>query len=158
MNPYGAPQARIAEAFSGERLPVESSGRWRRFFGFLVDYACILLLRCVAIVILSLVARMVGNDVLDDAMAGVIYIVAWFATMLLYYLILEAGFGWTIGKLVTGTRVVDAEGLRPRWGRVVVRSLVRFIPLEALTLWLSDEDVRRGWHDWLSKTWVVRCR
>lgn len=161
-NPYDAPGARIEDALPGERLPVESAGRWRRFFGFLIDYVCATLLRwMVAIVAGVVIVRVDGPEALDALVAGMTGLAGagvWFASVLVYYTVLEGCFGWTIGKLVTGTRVVDASGLRPRLGQVLLRGLVRFVPLDPFSLLLSADDVRRSWHDWLSRTWVVRRR
>ena len=78
--------------------------------------------------------------------------------MLLYYVPMEGLFGFTIGKLVTGTRVVDAQGGRPGWGQVFGRTLCRLIPFEPFSLFFSKDGEVRGWHDGIPKTWVVRRR
>ena len=79
------------------------------------------------------------------------------AAMLLYYIPMESIFGFTIGKLVTGTRVVTEDGGKPRWGQIVGRTFARFIPFEPFSLLFSSEE-RRGWHDSLPKLYVVRKR
>ena len=63
-----------------------------------------------------------------------------------------------MGKLITGTRVVTENGGKPRWGQIVGRSFARFIPFEALSVLFWNDKERRGWHDSLSKTCVVRKR
>ncbi|MGI5241023.1 RDD family protein [Dactylosporangium sp. CA-139066] len=46
----------------------------------------------------------------------------------LYYIIFEGMFGWTIGKLITGIRVVDpVRGRPPGLGRALVRTALRLI-------------------------------
>ena len=77
--------------------------------------------------------------------------------ILLFYIPLEGFFGLTIGKLVTGTRVVDARGGRPTLGQAFLRTLGRLIPFEPLSVLFADED-GRGWHDALPDTFVVRKR
>ncbi|QDU74143.1 RDD family protein [Bremerella volcania] len=72
---------------------------------------------------------------------------------LAYYVILEAALGRTLGKLVTGTRVVNAEGNDASFGQVVGRSFARYIPFEVFSF-LGQTG--RGWHDSLSKTYVVK--
>ncbi len=47
--------------------------------------------------------------------------------VLLYYLVLEAAIGQTVGKLLVGLRVVRAGGGRPTVGRVAVRTVVRVV-------------------------------
>ncbi len=74
---------------------------------------------------------------------------------ILYYLPLEIGFGRTLGKMVTGTKVVNEEGRKPSAGQVLGRTLCRFIPFEAFSF-LGAQT--RGWHDSIPKTWVVNTR
>ncbi len=78
--------------------------------------------------------------------------------MLTYYIAMEGFFGFTVGKLVTGTRVVTEGGGRPRWGQVVGRTFARLIPFEPFSVLFSNDKERRGWHDSLPKTYVVRKR
>lgn len=70
-----------------------------------------------------------------------------------YFIILESLLGRTIGKLITGTKVVNAEGGTATMGQVVGRTFARFIPFEAFSF-LGETS--RGWHDSLSKTYVVK--
>ena len=73
---------------------------------------------------------------------------------LYYYLLLEGFFNTTIGKIITGTTIVDIEGKRPRFSRIIVRTLCRFIPFEAFSfLGIAG----RGWHDSISETYVVKA-
>lgn len=76
----------------------------------------------------------------------------------LYYVPMEAVFGFTVGKLVTGTRVVDESGLPPSWRQVIGRTLCRFIPFEAFSVLFSTDGKVRGWHDRLAGTYVVSIR
>lgn len=63
---------------------------------------------------------------------------------LLYYLILELLFGFTIGKLFTNTMVHENS-----IGRIILRTISRFIPLEPFS-YLNKDGI--GWHDKISKT------
>ncbi len=72
-----------------------------------------------------------------------------------YYLGFEWAFGRTVGKLITGTRVVSASGERVGFGGIVGRTLCRLIPFEAFSF-LGAEA--RGWHDSMTNTYVVKCR
>lgn len=71
-----------------------------------------------------------------------------------YYVIMETVFQKTVGKFVTGTIVVTADGKRPTVSQVIGRSLARFIPLEPLSFLVGKFPV--GWHDSLSGTRVIR--
>ena len=74
---------------------------------------------------------------------------------LLYYTLLEGLTGRSLGKLVTGTKVVDANGNPPGFARALLRSLCRFIPFEPFSFLGSDT---RGWHDSMTRTWVIKSR
>ena len=78
-----------------------------------------------------------------------------FAVMLGYYIIMEASFGKTVGKFVTGTKVVTENGEKPSLGAIIGRSFCRLIPFEAFSLLGSDAV---GWHDSIPKTRVIRDR
>jgi uncharacterized RDD family membrane protein YckC len=47
--------------------------------------------------------------------------------VLVYYFALEATIGQTVGKLLTGVRVVRADGARPSVGAVAIRTVVRLV-------------------------------
>jgi uncharacterized RDD family membrane protein YckC len=51
----------------------------------------------------------------------------WVGLVLAYFPVMEAAFGKSIGKFVTGTRVVNAAGDRPSLMQTVVRTLFRLI-------------------------------
>ena len=73
---------------------------------------------------------------------------------MLYYTTFEGLSGRTLGKLVTGTKVIAANGDKPAWKQIALRSLVRFVPFDGLSFLGSDY----GWHDRWSGTRVVRAR
>lgn len=82
-------------------------------------------------------------------------VVLGFAILLFYYVILEAATGRTLGKLITGTKVVNEDGGAPSIGQIIGRTLCRCIPFEAFSFLSSDA---RGWHDRIPKTYVVKAR
>jgi uncharacterized RDD family membrane protein YckC len=51
----------------------------------------------------------------------------WLALVMSYFVVLESLWGRTLGKLLTGTVVVDDKGSRPNFGQVVVRTIFRVI-------------------------------
>lgn len=77
----------------------------------------------------------------------------WSLTMFLYYFLTETYFSRTFAKYFTKTIVVTKDGSRPNKRMISVRTLSRFIPLEALTFLSGD---LRGLHDLFSDTYVVR--
>ena len=51
-----------------------------------------------------------GPEATSDGLSNVVAI----AVMVGYYVVFEAAFGWTVGKLITGTRVKRVDGGKPR--------------------------------------------
>jgi uncharacterized RDD family membrane protein YckC len=76
----------------------------------------------------------------------------YFSFSIFYYLVFEFFFGRTIGKFITGSVVVNENGLKPNFRIVCVRTLSRFIPFDALSFLTKSGRI---WHDSISKTYVV---
>ena len=79
-----------------------------------------------------------------------------------YSTILTALRGQTLGKMLVGIQVVDSNGKIPPWYRVLLRELVGKFVAEAILwlgyIWIGFDENKRGWHDFLSGTHVVRKR
>jgi uncharacterized RDD family membrane protein YckC len=90
----------------------------------------------------------------QDSVTGFAGNVVGICAMIGYYIIFEGAFGWTVGKLITGTRVIRFDGRKPRFPQIVGRTAARFIPFEPFSL-LGGGN---GWHDSMSGTRVVRVR
>lgn len=69
-----------------------------------------------------------------------------------YYFFMEAGFGQSLGKMITRTKVVNEHGEQPELSAIAIRSICRLIPLEFISFF-GPKTI--GWHDSLSKTYVV---
>ena len=67
-----------------------------------------------------------------------------------YYWLFEVIWAKTPGKWLFGTHVINNEGGRPSAGQVIIRTICRFIPLEALSFFAE-----RGWHDSIPNVQVV---
>ena len=66
---------------------------------------------------------------------------------LVYYSICEKAFkGYTLGKLITGTRAIRDDGEELTFKDAFLRSLCRLVPFEALSIWFGNGP----WHD----TWT----
>ncbi len=70
----------------------------------------------------------------------------------LYYLTTEGGFNTSIGKTIMGNMVVDHTGAHPGIGQRLGRTFSRLIPFEAVSFLFGW----RGWHDYLTDTYVVK--
>ncbi len=76
-----------------------------------------------------------------------------------YFLFFWSLSGQTLGKLLTGSRVVDRRGGALGFGRAALRlvaTLVAALPLGAGFLGLWTDPERRGWHDRIAGTKVIR--
>ena len=71
---------------------------------------------------------------------------------LIYYIFFETLFGQTIGKFITKTIVVDENGERVTHEVILIRTLCRLIPFYEFSFFGIP---CRGWHDSISKTYVV---
>lgn len=71
---------------------------------------------------------------------------------LLYYSLFEAFSQATLGKLATKSRVVTSSGNVPSFSQILLRTVSRLIPFE----WISFLFTKRGVHDMISRTYVVR--
>jgi len=80
---------------------------------------------------------------------------------LLYFFLLVAVTGRTLGKAVMGMRVVNRAGKRLSVARSLVRAVayvVSIAPLFAGFLWVLVDSDRRAWHDRIAGSRVVYDR
>jgi len=81
---------------------------------------------------------------------------------IVYYIVLEATMGGTLGKRMLGLRIVKLDGSPISWGESIIRNLLRIIDgiggylLGAILVWTSPTKQRLG--DRVAKTVVVRRR
>jgi uncharacterized RDD family membrane protein YckC len=75
-----------------------------------------------------------------------------FFVNIMYYWVCESFLGGqTLGKLVTGTKVLYEDGTKATPGRIFIRTLIRFIPFEVFSIFFETGI----WHDEWSKTMVI---
>lgn len=128
----------------------------QRFANYLIDYICQVVMMFGAFVIILMVASSSGNKNIIADIESVTDIVKYaFVTLiiLIYYNVFEIFFSVTIGKLITNTVVVDRNGNKPTTDEILIRSICRLIPFEILSFLGAPG---RGWHDAISKTYVVK--
>lgn len=97
-------------------------------------------------------AQKIVNDQTTTDILLLSYAIGFF-NYLLYYTICEKAFrGYTLGKLITGTRAIREDGGELTFKDALLRSLSRLVPFEALS------GFGRPWHDSWTKTQVVQVR
>lgn len=123
----------------------ELAGAGKRLMNYLIDTSIIYMLWH-----LALMGTFYFFNKVEQSLE-IVYLVL-FSIYLPYYILLEALKGKTVGKMITGSQVVDEDGYKASFGRIVLRTICRFIPFEAFSFLFGDPV---GWHDLLSKTRVV---
>lgn len=116
--------------------PLPRAGFWIRVLPFLVD-----------IILVAVVSGVVFN--------GAVF----FPLLVLYYVVMWAWKGTTIGGAVLRLRVRRSDGYELTWGTALVRVLGMFVsavPLGLGFFWCGWTDERLTWHDNIAGTEVVR--
>jgi uncharacterized RDD family membrane protein YckC len=77
----------------------------------------------------------------------------------LYFIVMIALFGQTVGKMIMGIRVVRSDGMAISFPLSALR-LVCYVPSGLLLfvgfLWILWDAERQGWHDMICDTIVIR--
>ncbi len=80
----------------------------------------------------------------------------------LYYIVLTAMTGATLGKMLMGIKVVDANGNKPGIGTVLMREvigkLISGLIIYIGYIWIIFDAQAQGWHDKIAATFVVKAR
>ncbi len=150
FNPYSPPNANVE--FVEERREIEPVGKGRRFATYLIDYVFINVLMFVAVFVVVIVFGPAGQAAvqsINEILLAVLF-------FLVYYVVFEGIWARTPAKFILGTVVVTADGEKPRFGKIFIRTLCRFIPFEPFSFF--RERGERGWHDSIPDTWVVSTR
>lgn len=155
-NLFSPPEVKHTTLDSAEMLTYPEAKNGKRFLTLLIDVVMYYALSIIfgIIVGIYLVSTDGNTDRLEsmDLMLNLIGL----GIYCLYYTLMEGLFGLTIGKLVTGTRVVDnATHAKPSLPRVLLRSLCRLLPFEPFSFFGSKPG---GWHDHLSNTRTIDKR
>lgn len=151
-NPYAAPP--ILSRDEDEMLlrqPVIPVGRGLRFANLVIDNFAQMAVGAGVGFTVVLVGGNAGADLVDRTPPIALNILIGFG----YYLLCETTTSRTLGKLVTGTKVVREDGGEPTFNQILGRSLARLIPFEAFSFLGASG---RGLHDTLPNTFVVKCR
>jgi uncharacterized RDD family membrane protein YckC len=145
-NPYAAPRSQVSDVEATEQQQLAT--KLQRLGNVLIDSLAF------AIVMFTL---LVGSRVLDAPLLREMTTDRLLVLLLVtfYYALSEFFSGVTLGKLLTGTRVVTEAGGAPGFQQLLVRSVARLVPLESLSF-LGAPPV--GWHDRWSRTRVIRTR
>jgi len=162
-NPYAAPGSEVTYVGDSGTFPQASVGK--RFLNYLLDFGAMFVFGLGIGLLWALAfpeqwaeseaesstssTSWVSTGKVNDTMVG-------WAILVIYYLIFKATTGRSLGKLITGTKVVTVDHQhRASFLQILGRSIARLIPFEQFSILTSDH---RMWHDSLSGTIVVDVR
>lgn len=98
--------------------------------------------------------------VLATEPALVMGLVLTIAIALLYLLVFQIALGRTLGMRLLRIKIIDIYGERPSAARCALRCAGYIASLATLTLgflWIGFDAEKRGLHDWLAGTYVIRA-
>ena len=127
----------------------------QRFVNVVIDYIARIALTFLIGIVAGTIGVLTGNEeilIFFQNITQLQEITFGLIVLLIYYNVFEIFFGTTIGKLFTKTVVVDVYGEKPNANAILIRSLCRLIPFEVFSFFGTPCI---GWHDSLSKTYVV---
>ncbi len=136
-DPYRAPSTAAPPPLPAAQGPVDmaaiafnSEGRQTTAATIAAGYSSGLIVRRWFATIIDSVALalifVVPNALLRESLAQVFLSVS-LLLLVAYFPVMETQLGGSLGKLATGTRVVNLQGARPSWGQSIIRTLMRLI-------------------------------
>ena len=136
------------------------AGFWIRLAAYLIDYAILFFF---GLLIGGLLAFLWGWDIeaIESAelQAEPLYDLVALAMAAAYFTICLGRWGRTLGKLLLGLKVVRADGLPLGYARSLARYACYFMSSLVFGLgfiWIAFHPQKRGWHDLICDTRVVR--
>ncbi len=126
-----------------------------RFLNFIIDYVSIILLTMLFFGFIAIVIVIINpeSDIiyqLENINPLIDRVITVFFYVLLIFLSEFLTKGRSLGKFITGTKVVMIDGSTPTTKDYFMRSICRIIPFDVLTF-LGEN----GWHDKISNTTIV---
>lgn len=162
MTEYTAPSEDTGLAEELESfVQYEAASRGQRFVNWLIDN---LLMRFGLSQVTSLLVVYILQALLPEYILRISYdenpwdliLIAYvigIVNYVLYYTICEKAFkGYTLGKLISGTRAVRTDGKELTFKDALLRSISRLVPFEVFS------GFGDPWHDTWTQTWVVKAR
>ncbi|MCX6822834.1 MAG: RDD family protein [candidate division SR1 bacterium] len=118
----------------------------KRFLNHILDTIFVYIFAFVCGIFIGLVGLLDIIENTNEAVLGLII-------LLVYFVLSEYIWGKTPAKFITRTKVINTYGEKPDFWNVCGRTLCRCIPFEAFSFLGNAHP--RGWHDSISKTYVV---
>jgi uncharacterized RDD family membrane protein YckC len=158
------PARTVAEPVRASAPEVKWGGFLRRGCAFVLDGVVILVLSVIMFV-MCYVGYKVGLSAHGRTLNWehsttffVLFTWGWIGLATAYFVVFHGMEGKTIGKSLLGLRVVTADRGAVTYRRALLRwiAMVGFAPVLLGFLWILWSPEKRGWHDLLACTWVIR--
>ncbi|MGN7822817.1 RDD family protein [Chitinophaga varians] len=122
-----------------EQASFEHASKGQRFANLLID-------GIIVGVAQNIIAAVLGIGIYESILLSLVINLAYYTGM--------EGFagGRTVGKMVTGTHVVSTNGQPLTTGRIMLRTVCRWVPFEPFSMLFGDAP----WHDTWTDTAVVK--
>ena len=158
---------------SRSEIPYESEvgpdvrwgGFFRRLVAFIVDLI-VLFLFCMLMGWMGYIGYKVGLSAhdrfvsLENAGPLVLFLsLGWAFLTTAYFVVFHGMDGQTVGKWLLGLRVIGAGKVPVSYRQAFLRwlaTIVVTIPLGIGIFWILLSGEKRGWHDRIARTWVIR--
>lgn len=157
INPYAPPLASLETEIPIPGVDRLIASRQRRLWGYVIDAVILSVVASFASYLLvrfdwlTLAPRQVGwmwtLKVLFNPLE-------WIA-VIAFYFVFEGIWQRTPGKVLLGMRVVSADGTRPTFASIFLRTFIRLIPFEVLSIFSKTKTC---WHDRWSSTRVISLK
>lgn len=142
----------------------DGSTLFRRWGATWIDFV-VLGIGLVSLLFLGGFAGLIGRGEATSGAAIGFFLLLCIAFVLAYYIIPEGRWGRTVGKLVTGLKVVGQDGAPPGYGASTIRTLLRLIEVNpflagglpaGFVVLISKQNRRLG--DMAANTFVLCVR
>ena len=147
-------ELKIIEKQIGEKIKteIEETTRLERFLHHILDTLFIIFLLFSISGIFFYFKDFKGTNIIPDFLNNRFGIYVFiFIMRFIYFPFFEKLFGSTPAKFLTNSRVVNSKAEIPSSEKIFERTLYRHIPFDAFSF-LG----RKGWHDSISETYVVK--
>lgn len=126
------------------------ASRGQRFVNYFIDKIVGCILAAIAIYLITTKDTYNEYSIINRLLLISVFFIVYF----LYYYICELNWGRTLGKLVTGTKVVSFNGDKPTTEKLFKRNITRFAVFEPLTGFSGESCLPI--HDTISSLYVVK--
>ncbi len=119
--------------------------KWKRFFNLIIDFYLIYFGSLIGATVLAASLQEVSTTV------KLLILIGPYLTVFFLYFFTELYYNKTLGKLITGTKVISVYDDKLSTKQLLIRTLSRIIPFEPFSILFGYT----AWHDDWSDTAVV---